>query len=129
MYNGSINKGCDLPQGRTKVRKGNTMKVLNITTSKANFATGKFERTNSTAVVASTKSENNLLEELRKDIDANITYTVKDLFLDKSKVLDGVNNLVDEQIKDVDIAKAVKEHIAKVLDGGCIFYKPIIRKK
>lgn len=104
------------------------MKVLNIKAKKANFETKQYETTDIIAVVASTKSENNLTDELKQQYDS-VFYTAKDLFLDKEKTTNAILATVKEQIKDEQIQKQVVEHIKNVLEIGCLFYKPIVRNK
>lgn len=82
-----------------------------------------------THIVASTKSFNNLVEDYQKENKAPTSTTRKDLFLDKTATETAVDNLVNAQIKDTETAKLVAEYVKKVLDGGCVYYKPIIRKK
>ena len=104
------------------------MKVLYIKAKKANFETKQYETTELVKVVASTKSENNLTDDLKQEFDS-VLYTAKDLFLDKEKTTNAILTTVKEQIKDEQIQKQVIEHIKNVLEIGCLFYKPIIRNK
>lgn len=97
------------------------MKKLIIHTKVADFKQGKFIEETKTAVVASTKSENNLIDEMKKEGVIVSEVIAKDFFLDKEKTLDGVNKVVDGLITDVETAKLVKAHLEKVLNGGCLF--------
>lgn len=107
------------------------MQKLTITTKTADFKAGKFIDETITAVVASTKSQNNLLEELAKAGKIVGTTTVKDFYLDKEKVKTVIENTVNEQLaKETDeTKKATVAHIMDSLNRHCIFYNPINRKK
>lgn len=79
-------------------------------------------------VVASTKSFNNLLDDY-KAYDKTVVKTErKDFYLDRDALNEAVEECVSAQIDNEEIAGLVVKHIQKVLDGGCIYYKPIIRK-
>ena len=105
------------------------MKKLIIKTKQADFKQGKFIDNEIVEVVASTKSENNLLDEMKKQGTIIAEVIEKDLFLNKNGLLEIVRAYVDSEIKEEDLAIKVYEHIAKVLDGGCIFYKPFVRNQ
>lgn len=79
-------------------------------------------------VVASTKSFNNLLDEYKASEKTVVSTERKDFFLDKTALNDAVEECVTAQIDNKEVAELVVKHIQKVLEGGCIYYKPIIRK-
>ena len=82
------------------------------------------------AVVASTKSQNNLIEEMKEQGKNVGTVKVEEIFLDKQATATAVAEMVAKQIKEEEIAKAVVSHIVKALDGACVFKKPpVVRKK
>lgn len=82
------------------------------------------------AVVASTKSQNNLIEEMKEQGKNVGTVKVEEFFLDKQTTANAVAEMVAKQIKEEEIAKAVVSHIVKALDGACVFKKPpVVRKK
>lgn len=88
-----------------------------------------YEVANATHIVASTKSFNNLLEDYQAQGKMPTSTKREDLFLDKDKTEKAVDNLVNEQIKDTEVAKLVSEFVKKALDGACVYYKPIVRTK
>lgn len=100
------------------------MKKVVIKTKKADFKQGKFIDESVTVVVASTKSQNNVVEELVKSGVIVTEQIEKDIYLDKQKTLDAVNKSIDEQISDIETAECVKKHVASVLNIGCLFVKP-----
>lgn len=106
------------------------MQKLKINVKTADFKAGKFIDETKTAVVASTKSQNNLVEEMKEQGYLVGKIVVEDLFLDKQATANAVAEMVAKQIKEEEIAKAVVSHIVKALDGACVFKKPpVVRKK
>lgn len=89
----------------------------------------EFAETTEKYLVASTKSFNNQLDELKRNGKIVADATKDDLFLDRVATEKAVDAFVNEQIKDTETAKMVAEYIKRVLDGGCVYYKEIIRKK
>lgn len=81
------------------------------------------------AVVASTKSLNNLLDEYKQNNETVANVQRRDYFLDKEEVKKAVVDMVDNLVDDKAIVIDTVEHIMKALDGACVFYRPIIRKK
>ena len=79
-------------------------------------------------VVASTKSFNNLLDEYKASEKTVVSTERKDFYLDKDALNEAVEDCVNSQIEKEEIASLVVKHIQKVLEGGCIYYKPITRK-
>lgn len=80
-------------------------------------------------VVASTKSLNNLLDEYKQNNETVANVKRVDYFLDKEEVKKAVVDMVDNLVEDKAIVIDTVEHIMKALDGACVFYRPIIRKK
>ena len=111
------------------------MQIVNLTfkTPTAVIENGKpvvkYEVANEQFVVASTKSFNNLIDDLKQEGKIATHTEKKDLFLDKEKTEKAIDSLVAEQIKDDAICELVQEFVKKALDGACVYYKPIIRKK
>lgn len=89
----------------------------------------KYETQTQTHIVASTKSQNNLLDDMQKDGNIPTEKKVENLFLDRAKTEKAVDDFVCAQISDVDTAKLVAAFVKNALDGACVYYKPIIRKK
>ena len=91
----------------------------------------EFKRENVLAVVASTKSQNNLIEEMKEQGQNVGTVKVQEFFLDKESTKLAITEMVTKQLEKEDekIQKAVTSHILKALDSACVFYKEIIRKK
>lgn len=81
------------------------------------------------AVVASTKSLNNLLDDYKQNNETVANVQRKDYFLDKEEVKKAVVDMVDNLVDDKAIVIDTVDHIMKALDGACVFYRPIIRKK
>lgn len=111
------------------------MQLVNLEFRKLNLAeTVKqnkevYDTATATHIVASTKSYNNLIEEYQAKNQVPTKASKKDLFLDRAKTEKAVAEMVTAQIEDKEVSKLVIEHINKVLDGGCVYYKPIIRNK
>ena len=107
------------------------MQKLSIKTKTADFKAGKYVDENLTAVVASTKSQNNLLDDLRKSGKVITEVVVKDFFLDKEKVANVISQMCVELLPQESeaIQKATFAHIMDSLNKHCIFYNPITRNK
>lgn len=89
----------------------------------ADFKQGKFIDEKMIAVVASTKSENNFADEIKKGGKIIASETATDLFVDKAKfmkAIDGIN-LAEMLPVGCDCVEKVREHIKTVLNGGCLF--------
>lgn len=82
-------------------------------------------------VVASTKSYNNLIEELKQDNKIATNSIVENIFIDKETTRKAVEAIVNGQIKDDAVtAKAVINHMMSALDKACVFKKPpVVRAK
>ena len=107
------------------------MQKLTIKTKTADFKQGKFVDEELTAVVASTKSQNKLVEELQQSGKVVTDITVKDFFLDKNAVATVVSKMCVDLLPNEGgaIQKATYAHIMESLDKHCIFYNPIKRNK
>ena len=82
------------------------------------------------ALVASTKSYNNFMDDLRAQGKNPDTTTTKELFIDKEEAREAIRALVETDVKDPEYQEAVINHIMKALDGACVFKKPpVVRKK
>lgn len=106
---------------------------ITITTPVAVIKDGKpvveFNREIVNAIVASTKSQNNLVDEMKARGQNVGTVKVEELFLDKQATATAVAEMVATQVKDEVVAKAVVSHIVKALDGACVFKKPAVSRK
>jgi hypothetical protein len=81
-------------------------------------------------LVASTKSFNNLMDDLKAENRLPSKVERTDLFLDKEETGKAIAGIVENLVKDVDYVSLVIEHIMTALDGACVFKKPpIVRKK
>ena len=81
-------------------------------------------------IVASTKSFNNLIDDLKAANKTPSTMERVDLFLDKVETEKAVTAMVTNMVKDTEYAPLVVAHIMNALDGACVFKKPpIVRKK
>lgn len=81
------------------------------------------------AVVASTKSLNNLLDEYKQNNETVAKVNRVDYFLDKEETEKAITEMVNKLVDDKTIVIETADHIMKALDGACVFYRPIIRKK
>lgn len=81
-------------------------------------------------LVASTKSFNNLIDDLKAENMTPTKTEVRELFIDKSAMESKVASAVDELVSDEEYKWSVVAHIMKALDSACVFEKPpIVRKK
>lgn len=85
-----------------------------------------------TAVVASTKSRNNLVEEINEkgvDIVRNVHST--DIFLDYEIADEHIRAMVEKSFEKEsdDVIDAICDHIKNALYMTCVFYKPSTRSK
>lgn len=82
-------------------------------------------------VVASTKSENNFVEELTAANKAPISLVSTEFFFDKLKTETAITNLTNSMLEkeSEEVKKAAVDHIMKALDGACVFWKDLSRKK
>lgn len=87
----------------------------------------KFEDEHRTEVVASTKSQNNLVDELRESGALVGKVEAKDLFMDKNKCEKHLRTMIEEQITDEKLRKSVYNQIVKGLDLACVFEKNSIK--
>lgn len=101
-----------------------TYKTPEIGTDKDGKPVIQYKTETELYVVASTKSQNNLLDELKADNKVASDVLVENLFLDKKAVLKLFSDYIGTAITDKTIATAVIEHTLKALDGACLFEKP-----
>ena len=82
------------------------------------------------ALVASTKSYNNLIDDLKAENKVATNSEIKELFLDKATTEKAISAMVAQSVADVAYQPLVIAHIMKALDSACVFKKPpIVRKK
>lgn len=90
----------------------------------------KYETETSNHIVASTKSYNNLIENLKQENKIPTNSEVVDLFIDKAKTVNLIKDFISKEINDKETAEYVTNHIIKALDGACVFKKPpVVRAK
>lgn len=82
-----------------------------------------YSKRNDTAVVASTKSLNNLLDEYKAKNENVVKVERKDFFVDRNVTAQAVADMVIGLVNDIDVRKEVADHIMKALDGACLFKK------
>lgn len=80
-------------------------------------------------LVASTKSFNNLMDDLKAANKTPSSAERADLFLDKIAAKDAITAMVETLVKDVDYRPLVVAHIMNALDGACVFKKPAVSRK
>lgn len=82
------------------------------------------------ALVASTKSYNNLIDDLKAENKVATNSEIKELFLDKATTEKAIAAMVAANVADTAYQPLVTAHIIKALDAACVFKKPaIVRKK
>lgn len=122
-------KKIKYPKGKEKMKKV----VVTTKTANAVVENGKpvikWEEKKADYVVASTKTENKLLEELANNGELVVKSAASELFLDRAKVKNALQVIVNEEIKEKELAEKVFEFVCNVLEKGCIFKTVITRKK
>lgn len=89
-----------------------------------------YEETTETYLVASTKSFNKLMDDLKEEDRTPSTAEKSELFLDKAETKKAITAMVEELVMDIEYQPLVIEHIMTALDGACVFKKPpVVRKK
>ena len=82
------------------------------------------------ALVASTKSYNNLIDDLKAENKVATNSEIKELFLDKATTEKAIAAMVAANVADTAYQPLVTAHIMKALDSACVFKKPpIVRNK
>lgn len=90
----------------------------------------KFIEKKEVHIVASTKSQNNLIDEMKREGKFANETKVVDLFLDKVNTEKAVAAFVDTINESDEVKSMVVSHIMKALDSACVFKKPpIVRNK
>ena len=105
------------------------MQKLSINIKEVDFEQKKFVDKVETAIVASTKSQNNLIDEMKEQGKIVASVKVEEIFLDKGKTRQAVADFVLTQINDKAVAESIISHIVKALDGACVFKKPPVARK
>lgn len=88
-----------------------------------------YDTETATHIVASTKSFNNLIEDYQEQNKVPTKTTRKDIFLDRNKIEVAMQNAIAEQITDNAEKELITKFVCKALEGICIYYNPIVRKK
>lgn len=93
----------------------------------------EYDTSTSNYLVASTKSYNNLVDDLRLTGKIATKTNVSELFLDKAQTEKAILDLVSNQLKPKgetdETIKAVVLHAMQSLDGAVIFKRPPIKRK
>ena len=90
----------------------------------------KFNESEQTHLTASTKSTNNLIDDMKREGIVASDVIVKDFFIDKDETRKTVTELVARISPEHELDESIVKHIMKALDGACVFKKPpIVRKK
>lgn len=83
-----------------------------------------------THLTASTKSTNNLVDDLKQLGTVPTETKVEDFFLNKEETYKIISEMVEKLNPKKELNGSVVSHIMKALDGACVFKKPpIVRKK
>lgn len=81
-------------------------------------------------LVASTKSFNNLIDDLKAENKTPSRVAREEFFLDKVAAENAIVAMVENLVEDVEYRPLVVTHIMNALNGACVFKKPpIVRKK
>ena len=90
----------------------------------------KFDESKQVHLTASTKSTNNLLDDMKREGLIASDVLVKDFFLDKDETRNTIVELVARISPEHELDESIIKHIMKALDGACVFKKPpVVRKK
>lgn len=90
----------------------------------------RYEVDEETHLTASTKSTNNLLDELKQLGTVPTETKVEEFFLNKDETRKTISEMVEKLNPKKELNERVIAHIMKALDGACVFKKPpIVRKK
>lgn len=90
----------------------------------------RYEIDEETHLTASTKSTNNLLDDLKQMGTVPAETKVEDFFLNKEETYKIISEMVEKLNPKKELNGGVVSHIMKALDGACVFKKPpIVRKK
>ena len=106
------------------------MLEVKLTAKIPNWEKKEMEEKVISGVVASTKTLNILIDDTQ-----GRGYTVgnisrKDIYLDKQKTADVLSKLVENEFasKAPDIKQAIVNHCIEMLNRGCVFYKPPVKR-
>ena len=101
------------------------MQKLKIHIKKADFNLGKYVEEDINKVVASTKSQNNFVEELQSNGHCVISVTANDIFLDRAKTVEVFKAMIKEQCKEEseETINGILELCCKAFETTCIFDK------
>ena len=101
------------------------MQKLKVHIKKADFNLGKYVEEDIIKVVASTKSQNNFVEELQSNGHCVISVTAKDIFLDRAKTVESFKTMVEEQFEEEseETKNGIVELCCKAFETLCIFDK------
>ena len=88
-----------------------------------------YASTSTKALVASTKSYNNLIDDLKQEGKAPTQTEIKELFLDKAEVSKAISPVISAAVPDAEVAVLVLAHCMKALDAACVFRKPPVKRK
>ena len=90
----------------------------------------RYEVDEETHLTASTKSTNNLTEDLKRQGIVPTETKVEEFFLNKDETRKTISEMVEKLNPKKELSASVVAHIMKALDGACVFKKPpIVRKK
>lgn len=90
----------------------------------------KFDESEQTHLTASTKSTNNLIDDMKREGIVASDVIVKDFFLNKEETRNAITDLVTRISPEHELDESIVKHIMKALDGACVFKKPpVVRNK
>lgn len=98
------------------------MLVCKITYATFDTKQGKIIDGERTAVVASTKSKNVLIDDMKQENCFEKSTTVTEIFVDKTAVENALRDVFAKQHPS--IANELVAHATKALDGACMFKRP-----
>lgn len=90
----------------------------------------RYEVSEEMHLTASTKSTNNLTDEIKQQGIIPTEIKVEEFFISKDETRKVISEMVEKLNPKKELNGNVVSHIMKALDGACVFKKPpIVRKK
>lgn len=84
----------------------------------------EYEEGNSEHIVASTKSLNKLLDDIKKENKVPQNVITEEIYISKEDTTKAIEDVCGKGFADKNTAKFIAEHMVKALDGACVFKRP-----
>lgn len=106
------------------------MLEVKLTAKVPNWETKKMDEKVISGVVASTKTLNIMVEETQQKGYTVGSISRKEIYLDKQKTANVLSGLVNSEFanKEPAIKQAIVDHCMDMLNRGCVFYKPPVKR-